>query len=181
MNAAILASGGPTRFAGDPRGKAKAMVRIGDHPILWHLLKYYEYYGFGEFVVAVGHGGHAIRTYFDQLGHRQPPRHDGACVTIFPSAEPAWTVKLVDTGEATMSGGQIKRLEPYLDQAPFMLTSCDRLADVDLDKLRTFHRAHGGLATLTAIHPPTRFGRVTLENDQITAFDAKGVDDAAWV
>lgn len=181
MIAAILAGGPGTRLPEETRVKAKAMVRIGDQPILWHLLKYYEHYGFGEFVIALGHQAASIRDYFEQLGHRQHASCDGPCQTVYPGAEPGWTVRLVDTGIDTLSGGRIKRLAPYLDDAPFMLTWCDGLADVDLDKLRTFHRAHGGLATPTAIHPPARFGRLTLDHDRITAFQEKATDRSAWI
>jgi glucose-1-phosphate cytidylyltransferase len=90
-------------------------------------------------------------------------------------------VKLVDTGLDTMSGGWIKRLAPYLDDAPFMLTWCDGLADVDLNNLRSFHRGHSGLATLTAINPPARFGRITLAGARITAFQEKTTDPADWI
>jgi glucose-1-phosphate cytidylyltransferase len=181
MIAAILAGGQGTRLAEETRVKSKAMVTIGDRPILWHLLKYYEHYGFGEFVIALGHQADSIRNYFEQLGARRPPLTDGPCTAVFPSAEPAWTVRLVDTGLDTMSGGRIKRLAPYLDAVPFMLTWCDGLADVDLDRLRRFHRSHGGLATLTAIHPPARFGRITLEGDRITAFQEKVTDPSEWI
>jgi glucose-1-phosphate cytidylyltransferase len=181
MIAGILAGGQGTRLSEETRVKSKAMVAIGDRPILWHLLKYYEHYGFGEFVIALGHQAGSIRQYFAELGERRPARVEGPCTEVYPSAEPGWTVKLVDTGLDTMSGGRIKRLAPYLSDAPFMLTWCDGLADVDLDRLRTFHRAHGGLATLTAIHPPARFGRVSLEHDRITAFEEKTTDSSEWI
>jgi len=181
MIAAILAGGQGTRLSEETRVKSKAMVAIGDKPILWHLMKYYQHYGFEEFVIALGYQADSIRNYFEQLGHRRPSTCDGHCTVVYPSAEPGWTVKLVDTGLETMSGGRIKRLAPYLDGAPFMLTWCDGLADVDLDKLRRFHQAHGGLATLTAIHPPARFGRITLEGDRITAFREKTTDPAEWI
>lgn len=181
MQAAILAGGAGTRLAEETRVKSKAMVTIGDRPILWHLLKYYEHYGFSEFVIALGHQADSIRHFFEQLGQRRPGSSEGPCAVVYPCAEPGWTVKLVDTGLDTMSGGRIKRLAPYLDDAPFMLTWCDGLADVDLDRLRSFHRNHGGLATLTAIHPPARFGRLTLEGERITAFQEKTTDPAEWI
>ena len=181
MIAAILAGGAGTRLAEETRVKSKAMVTIGDRPILWHLLKYYEHYGFSEFVIALGHQANSIRHFFEQLGQRRPGSSEGPCAVVYPCAEPGWTVKLVDTGLDTMSGGRIKRLAPYLDDAPFMLTWCDGLADVDLDRLRSFHRNHGGLATLTAIHPPARFGRLTLEGERIAAFQEKTTDPAEWI
>lgn len=180
MIAAILAGGQGTRLTEETRVKSKAMVLIGDRPILWHLLKYYEHYGFAEFVVALGHQAESIRRYFAQLGERRPAQVLGPCTVVYPGAEPGWTVRLVDTGLDTMSGGRIKRLAPYLD-APFMLTWCDGLADIDLDRLRTFHQTHGRLATLTAIHPPARFGRLTLEGDRISAFQEKTVEPSEWI
>jgi glucose-1-phosphate cytidylyltransferase len=181
MQAAILAGGAGTRLSEETRVKSKAMVRIGDRPILWHLLKYYEHYGFSEFVIALVHQAGSIRTWFEELGQRRPGSNEGPCTVVYPCAEPGWTVKLVDTGRDTMSGGRIKRLAPYLDDAPFMLTWCDGLADVDLNKLRSFHHGHGGLATLTAIHPPARFGRITLAGARITAFQEKTTDPADWI
>jgi glucose-1-phosphate cytidylyltransferase len=181
MIAGILAGGQGTRLCEETRVKSKAMVLIGGRPILWHLLKYYEHYGFGEFVIALGHQADSIRQYFAELGERRPAQREGPSTLVFPSAEPGWTVRLVDTGLDTMSGGRIKRLAPYLDGAPFMLTWCDGLADIDLDRLRSFHRSHGGLATLTAIHPPARFGRLTLSGDRISAFAEKTIDPAEWI
>ena len=179
--AAILAGGQGSRLAEETRVKSKAMVLIGGRPILWHLLKYYEHYGFGEFVVALGHQAESIRQYFFELGERREAQSEGPCTVVYPSTEPGWTVRLVDTGRDTMSGGRIKRLAPYLDHAPFMLTWCDGLADVDLDRLYAFHRSHGGLATLTAIHPPARFGRITLDGERISAFQEKTIDPSEWI
>jgi glucose-1-phosphate cytidylyltransferase len=181
MIAGILAGGQGSRLAEETRVKSKAMVAIGGRPILWHLLKYYEHYGFDEFVIALGYQADSIRQYFAELGERRPALSEGPCTTVFPSAEPGWTVRLVDTGLDTMSGGRIKRLARYLDGAPFMLTWCDGLADVDLGRLHSFHRSHGGLATLTAIHPPARFGRLILEGDRINAFQEKVTDRAEWI
>jgi glucose-1-phosphate cytidylyltransferase len=178
MKVAILAGGQGTRLAEETRVKAKAMVVIGEQPILWHLLKYYAHFGFREFVIALGYQAATIRQYFvERLG----ARGDGARVLVRPAAEPAWTVELIDTGPDTETGGRIKRLAPYLDGAPFMLTWCDGLADVDLGALCAFHRAHGRVATLTAVHPPPRFGRLSLEGDRVSAFREKVIDDDEWI
>jgi glucose-1-phosphate cytidylyltransferase len=180
MKVAILAGGQGTRLAEETRAKSKAMVCIGDQPILWHLLKYYERYGYTQFVIALGYHPDSIKDYFiETLG--SVPVSDGARTVVRPQAEPKWTVELIDTGLETMSGGRIKRLAPYLDDGTFMLTWCDGLADVDLDRLRDFHEAHGRLATLTAVHPPARFGRLTLADDRITAFREKLVDPDEWI
>ena len=102
------------------------------------------------------------------------PSTEGACTTVRPAAEPGWTVELVDTGLETMSGGRIKRLGPYLEGEAFMLTWCDGLADIDLDALRAFHERHGRLATLSAVHPPARFGRLTLDGDEVRGVPREG-------
>jgi glucose-1-phosphate cytidylyltransferase len=180
MMVAILAGGQGTRLAEETRVKAKAMVPIGEQPILWHLLKYYEHFGFNQFVIAVGYQADTIRQYFvEKL--RSTPLSDGPRMLVQPAAEPAWTVELIDTGPDTDTGGRIKRLAPYLEGAPFMLTWCDGLADVDLGRLGAFHQAHGRLATLTAVHPPPRFGRLSLEGDRVTAFREKVIDDDEWI
>jgi glucose-1-phosphate cytidylyltransferase len=181
MKVAVLAGGQGTRLAEETRVKSKAMVRIGEQPILWHLLKYYEHYGYTRFVIALGHHGDSIREYFQSLGSRAAAATEGACTTMRPAAEPRWTVELVETGLETMSGGRIKRLGPYLDGEAFMLTWCDGLADIDLDALRAFHEGHGRLATLSAVHPPGRFGRLTLDGDEVRAFREKEIDRDEWI
>jgi glucose-1-phosphate cytidylyltransferase len=181
MKVAVLAGGQGTRMAEETRVKSKAMVRIGDEPILWHLLKYYERFGYTHFVIALGHHAASIRAYFASLGARTKPSTDGPCTIVQPAAEPAWTVELIDTGLDTMSGGRIRRLAPYVDGAPFMLTWCDGLADLDLGALRAFHERHGRLATLTAVQPPARFGRLRLEGDRVTAFREKATDPDEWI
>ena len=181
MRVAVLAGGRGTRLAEETRVKSKAMVRIGEAPILWHLLKYYEHYGYTRFVIALGYHGESIKDYFAGLGARAAPASDGPRTTVWPKAEPRWTVDLIDTGLETMSGGRIKRLAPYLDEGPFMLTWCDGLANVDLGALCAFHEAHGRLATLSAVHPPARFGRLDLDGDWVTAFREKEVDRDEWI
>ena len=142
MKVAVLAGGQGTRLAEETRVKSKAMVRIGEQPILWHLLKYYEHYGYTRFVIALGHHAELDPGVLSKPGFaRGRPSTEGACTTVRPAAEPGWTVELVETGLETMSGGRIKRLGPYLEGEPFMLTWCDGLADIDLGALRAFHRA----------------------------------------
>jgi glucose-1-phosphate cytidylyltransferase len=179
MKVAILAGGQGSRLAEETRVKSKAMVGIGERPILWHLLKYYEHHGYHEFVIALGHHADSIRQYFVET-LRSDAVGDGARLVVRPKAEPGWTVELIDTGLATMSGGRIKRLAPYLD-GPFMLTWCDGLADVDLARLCAFHQGHGRLATLTAVHPPARFGRLALAGARVSAFGEKTVDPDEWI
>ena len=115
MKVAILAGGQGTRLAEETRVKSKAMVRIGDQPILWHLLKYYEHYGYTQFVIALGYHADSITGILCRAGFSSVPVSNGVQTLVRPKAEPDWTVELVDTGLETMTGGRIKRLAPYLD------------------------------------------------------------------
>ena len=181
MKVAILAGGRGTRLPDVDRGNSKAMVPIGGKPILWHIMKYYAQYGLRDFVVALGYRGESIRNYFAEMAARRAPTINGAQTVFFPAAEPGWTVELVETGLDTMSGGRIKRLAPYLDMAPFMLTWCDGLSDVRLNRLRTFHERHGRIGTLTAVHPPGRFGRLALSGERVVSFKEKIEDLNEWI
>lgn len=179
MKIAILAGGLGSRMDEQAQIKSKALAEIGGHPILWHLLKYYHHFGFDEFVIALGHMGDSIRSYFETSGYRMAPS-DGY------QPNQRWCngsieVNLVDTGLNTENGGRIKRLAPYLNDETFMLTWCDGLADVDLQRLRAFHDAHGRLATLTAVHPPGRFGRLTMDGERVRVFDEKAVFEEEWI
>ena len=181
MKVAILAGGQGLRLAEETQTKSKAMVGIGNEPILWHIMKYYGYYGYHDFVIALGYQGDSIRNYFTGMAARRPPSVNGEQTVCFPEVEPGWTVELIDTGLDTMSGGRIKRLSPYLGTGPFMLTWCDGLSDVDLNRLRAFHERHGRIGTLTAVHPPGRFGRLVLSGDEIVAFREKVEDPNEWI
>lgn len=180
MKIAILAGGKGSRLAEETGSKSKAMVRIGNEPILWHIMKYYASFGFSHFVVALGYQAQSIKRYFE-AECSGPVIEDGPRTVVHPRSEPGWTVELVDTGLETLSGGRLKRLAPYLDSNPFMLTYCDGLADIDLDRLLAFHATHGRLATLTAIHPQARFGRLSLNGDRVAAFQEKITDQNHWV
>jgi glucose-1-phosphate cytidylyltransferase len=180
MKVAILAGGRGSRLPGTP-GKAKAMVEIGDLPILCHIMKYYGEYGFCDFVVALGYQGRSIIDYFAEIDVRRPSIVHGERIIVFPALQPDWTIELVDTGLETMSGGRIKRLAPYLGARPFMLTWCDGLADIRLDRLLEFHERNGRIGTLTAVHPPGRFGRLALSGDRVVSFQEKIEDSNEWI
>ena len=179
MKIAILAGGRGSRLAEETNVKSKAMVTIGDEPVLWHIMRYYRHFGFTEFVVALGYQARSIQDYFQQTGEAHPdvPRADEHRRYV----KDGLTIDLVDTGADTQNGGRIKRLAPYLCGHPFMLTWCDGLADIDLDQLLAFHRRHGRLATLTAVHPPARFGRLMLEGSTVHEFQEKTVDPNEWI
>lgn len=180
MRIAILAGGQGTRLVEETRSKSKALVQIGDRPILRHLIQYYRHFGHDEFVVALGYRADSIQSYFATAGDFRQDE------TQASAERQRWcgdgvTVDLVDTGATTENGGRVKRLEPYLGGARFMLTWCDGLSDIDLGALLDFHRHHGCLATLTAVRPPARFGRLALDGDKVTAFEEKIPFEQEWI
>lgn len=164
MKVAILAGGKGTRLAPHTNNRPKSAVEIGGHPILWHIMKHYASYDHTRFVIAVGHQSQWFRSYFQNGG-----------------ANTAWNVELVDTGATTATGGRLKRLARRLGGGTFMLTYCDGLSNVNLDDLLTFHRSHGKLATVTAIHPPSRFGHFKLEGDRVSQFCEKPLEEDRWI
>ena len=166
MRVAILAGGSGTRLRRAADDRPKPLVPVGEKPILWHVMRHYAVHGFRDFVVAVGHRGDEVRAYLEGGGGDIPP---------------SWSVRAVPTGEHTATGGRLKRLARWLGDGTFMLTWCDGLADVDLEGLLDFHRAHGRLATVTAVHPPSRFGHLTLEGDRVRAFREKPSRVEAWI
>lgn len=186
MKAVILAGGFGTRLSEETGVKPKPMVEIGGKPILWHILNIFAAYGVHEFIVCCGYKGELIKDYFANYHLRN------ADVTfdlarretiLHASRSEPWRVTLVDTGERTMTGGRLKRVRDHLGSDPFFFTYGDGLSDVDLDALLEFHRAQGGLATLTAVQPPGRFGAFTLTDHQtrIEQFREKPTVDAAWI
>lgn len=193
MKVAILAGGRGTRLA-DPTDiqgiVPKPMVRIGEHPILWHILKHYEAYGFSDFTIATGFMGDTIKKYFaNYVSDHANMRFDLGTgkVEQLNSHREDWKVTCVDTGEDTNTGGRIKRLKPFLvnentgKNETFMLTWGDGLSDINLNELLSFHKSHSKLCTLTAVRPPARFGELQLDGDTITDFQEKPVQSQGWI
>ena len=162
----------------------KPLIEIGGKPILWHIMKHYYHYGFDEFVIALGYKGECIKKYVVDYcaltGNLKVDFRNGEVVTDSVDRE-EWTIQLVDTGQETATGGRIKRLAPYLGNGTFMLTWGDGVSTVDLHELLTFHRAHGKLATVTAVRPPARFGKLTLDGHSVTRFSEKPQLDEGWI
>jgi glucose-1-phosphate cytidylyltransferase len=182
----ILAGGLGTRLSEETQVRPKPMAEIGERPLLWHIMKIFGHYGLTDFVVCLGYKGYVVKEYFANyflhssnvtfdLRERGIEVHDG-------EVEP-WRVTLVDTGSDTQTGGRVKRVAGYLDDETFLLTYGDGLADVDIPALLAFHRAHGRLATVTAVQPLGRFGALELDDEQrrVTSFTEKPAGDGAWV
>ena len=184
MKVAILAGGVGTRLAEETAVKPKPMVEIGGYPILWHIMMHYHQYGHDEFVIALGYRGEYIKKYmvdYASLEGDLTVKTKTGDVMQHESAQPDWTVQLVETGIHTLTGGRIKRLEPYLSDDTFMLTWGDGVSDVDLDALLAFHRSHGKLATLTAVRPPARFGHINFDGDRVAEFSEKPQTAEGWI
>ncbi|HWC28278.1 MAG TPA: glucose-1-phosphate cytidylyltransferase [Solirubrobacteraceae bacterium] len=184
MRTVILAGGMGTRFAEETDLRPKPMIEIGGRPLLWHIMKRYERFGFSEFLVALGYKGDAIKSYFrtyhDLRGSMTVDLASGRVEAEEPEAE-HWLVQLRDTGEFTNTGGRVRRLRPWLADGTFMLTYGDGLADVDLQALLRFHRESGRIATITAVRPPARFGALVFDGDAITRFREKAPTGEEWI
>jgi glucose-1-phosphate cytidylyltransferase len=184
MKVGILAGGLGTRLAEETEVKPKPMVEIGGQPIMWHIMMHYARYGLDEFVVALGYKGEYIKRWMREFAslHSDMTVYTGTGdVTLHDRHGHDWRVDLVDTGQDTATGGRIKRLAPWLGDGTFMLTWGDGVSDVDLEKLLAFHRAHGKLATMTAVRPPARFGHLEIDGDRISCFDEKPQTSEGWI
>lgn len=185
MKAVILAGGRGTRLAEETAIRPKPMVEIGGRPILWHIMKTYAAHGVTDFVVCLGYKGWQIKEYFlNYLAHSSDVAVDlatGRVEVLRPAAE-AWRVTLVDTGEETMTGGRMKRVAPHLaGEDAFCMTYGDGVADIDVTALVAFHRAHGRLATVTAVTPPGRFGALSRAGERVDAFVEKPPGDGGTI
>jgi len=180
MQAVILAGGLGTRLSEETTIKPKPMVEIGGKPILWHIMKIYSSYGIHDFIICLGYKGYLIKEYFaNYFLHTSDVTFDmvNNKMNVHQNHAEPWHVTLVDTGENTMTGGRLKRIQPYLDDENFCFTYGDGLSNVDITKLIEFHNQEGTLATLTATYPPGRFGALNLERNRITRFKEKPEGD----
>jgi len=185
MKVGILAGGYGTRLAEETERVPKPMVEIGNMPILWHIMRYYEHFGHSDFVVALGYKGDLVKRWFAEYSRFAGDLHvdlGRRSVEVgIDDSIPDWRVSLIDTGLETGTGGRIKRILPYLGGETCMVTWGDGLSTVDLDALLEFHRAHGRLATLTAVRPPARFGHLTVDEDAVVEFDEKPQTGEGWI
>lgn len=162
MKAVILAGGFGTRISEESDLKPKPMVEIGGKPILWHIMKIYSHYGINDFVICCGYKGEIIKEFFEDF-----------------KSEP-WNIQTIDTGLNTMTGGRLKRIEKEIDDT-FCMTYGDGVSDVNLNDLILFHKKNQLVGTLTAIHPPERFGVLDLSGNYVTAFHEKHKGGESWI
>ena len=162
MKCVILAGGYGTRISEESHIKPKPMIEIGGKPILWHIMKIYSVHKINDFVICLGYKGDQIKEYFDRFDFTP------------------WNIQLVDTGEDTMTGGRLKRIQDHIDDT-FCATYGDGVSDVDINRLISFHKEKKSLATLTAIHPPERFGVLNLSGDYVTEFHEKHRGESSWI
>ena len=177
----ILCGGLGTRLREETEFRPKPMVNIGNRPILWHIMKIYAHYGIRDFILALGYKGDMIKNYFChyeimnndvtiELGRPEHicihQRHD----------EIGWKITLADTGEKSLKGARLKKIQKYIPEETFMTTYGDGIANIDIKALLAFHRQHGKLATVTGINPAARFGELRLEGNQVKSFQEKPRD-----
>jgi len=186
MKAVILAGGLGTRLSEETDIKPKPMIEIGHKPILWHIMKTYSAHGVNDFIICCGYKGYVIKEYFaNYFLHMSDVTFcmkDNSMKVHQNSAEP-WTVTLVDTGEDTLTGDRLKRVQEYLkDEEAFCFTYGDGVSDVDIGSLIKFHNSHEKLATLTATRPPGRYGALKIIKDgTIEQFQEKPDGDGSWI
>lgn len=186
MKAVILAGGFGTRISEESSVRPKPMVEIGGKPILWHIMKIYSASDINEFVICCGYKGHVIKEYFaNYFLYRADVTFDlrQNQMEVHQNGVEPWKVTLVDTGEGTMTGGRLKRVQQYIGNETFCMTYGDGVASVNIRELVEFHRHHKVPATLTAVMPPGRFGAFALGHDdvKVDSFKEKPQGDCAWV
>ena len=185
MKAVILAGGLGTRISEESHLRPKPMIEIGGRPILWHILKIYSAHEINDFVICCGYKGYMIKEFFNNyFMHTSDVTLDilnNKMEVHARNAEP-WRITLVDTGEQTMTGGRLKRVRSYIEhEEAFCLTYGDGVSDVDVRELVSFHRAHGKLATVTAVKPPGRYGALKFEGNKVTGFQEKPPGDGGLI
>ncbi len=186
MKAVILAGGLGTRISEETHLKPKPMIEIGGKPILWHVMKIYSSHGINDFIICCGYKGYLIKEYFaNYFLHMSDVTFDmqDNSVCIHEQKAEPWRVTLVDTGEATQTGGRLKRVESYLlGEEAFCFTYGDGLSDVNISGLLKFHKGHGRLATVTAVQPPGRYGALEVTGDsQVRGFSEKPRGDGGSI
>jgi glucose-1-phosphate cytidylyltransferase len=184
MKVVILAGGFGTRLSEYTKSIPKPMVKVGGRPILWHIMKTYAQFEHKDFYLALGYKAGIIKNYF--LNYRAVNSdftidlEDGKLITHQKSSVD-WKVTLVDTGLNSMTGGRVKRMKEFIGKDTFLLTYGDGLADIDINELIDFHRSHGKMVTVSAVHPSARFGELAIDDDIVTSFKEKPQVTQGWI
>jgi glucose-1-phosphate cytidylyltransferase len=178
MKVIILAGGLGTRLREETEYRPKPMVQIGAKPILWHIMKIYDFYGFHDFVICLGYKGNMIKDYFlnyEIMNSDFTVNLGNRCnISLHNDHEEChWNVTLAETGEKTQTGSRLKKIEKYIDGETFMLTYGDAVADININKLLAFHQSHGKIGTVTGIHPASRFGELCTDSHCVKRFSEK--------
>jgi len=186
MKTVILCGGLGTRLREETEFRPKPMIMIGDKPILWHIMKLYSHYGFNDFILCLGYKGEVIKNFFLEydlvnsdfticLGTKEITRHS----IIYDERD--WQVTLADTGNGTLTGGRVKKIEKYIDEDTFIMTYGDGLSNVNLKELIRFHRDKGKIATVTGVRPIARFGELLVDGDLVKTFSEKPQIENGWI
>jgi len=162
MKVILLAGGFGTRLSEYTDTIPKPMIQIGEKPILWHIMNFYAQYGHKDFFVALGYKSEIIKEYFSKIPEK-------------------WNINLIDTGQKTMTGGRVKRLQKFIGNETCMLTYGDGLSDINLNSLIDFHKSHRKLITVSAVRPPARFGAIKLSDDRVISFKEKSHLEEGWI
>lgn len=185
MKVVIFAGGRGTRISEESLIRPKPMIEIGGRPILWHIMRHYSRYGFNDFIICLGYKGHLIKEYFINYYYYNSDIEVDLTrntVRVLDGRAEPFTVTLVDTGLETMTAGRLKRVLPYTDGSPFMLTYGDGVSDINLNKLLEFHHSHGLVCTMSTVQAGSRFGVVQMdEQGRVTGFTEKPADDGTWI
>ncbi len=184
MKVVILAGGLGSRISEESTLRPKPMIEIGGRPILWHIMKIYAAHGLTDFVVCLGYKGYVIKEYFaNYFLHMADVTFDLAenRMEVHQKASEPWRVTLVDTGDASQTGGRLKRVERYVSDDSFCFTYGDGVSSVDIGKLIAFHKEGGRVATVTAVRPPGRFGALELDGERVTGFIEKPAGDGGFI
>ena len=178
MKAVILAGGLGTRLSEETHSRPKPMVEIGGMPILWHIMKIFDFYGINEFIICCGYKGFFIKEYFNNYHLRNTDVTfdlENNSTSVLRNTKENWSVTCVDTGDNTLTGGRLKQIKDFLEpDESFLFTYGDGVGNIDINSLVNFHKSHKKMATVTAVNPPGRFGILNIDEDDLVLYSGGG-------